>query len=177
MNRHSLSIKQGGAALIISLIFLVLLTLIAVTAMQGTILQERMAGNTQNRMLAFQAAEAALNAGAASLAASSLPNGTGYYMNVSSLPSANYTSSQDWVTTFPWGTGAATYNGTLQNVVQPPRFVVERLTNTFPSGCSSGSNPIPKTVTPAGYYRITARGVGGTTNAAVILQEIYIRCS
>ncbi len=175
----SLHFRQSGAALIISLIFLVLLTLIAVSAMQGTILQERMAGNTRNRMLAFQAAEAALNAGAASLGLGSLPSGTGFYMSPGSLPSSNFTSSQDW-TTYNWSSGtAATYSGTLNGVAQPPRYVVERLTLTKPTGCSGGGvGNITFGPTPGdGYFRITARGVGGTTNAAVILQEIYLRCN
>lgn len=181
MKMHSSSrSRQRGVALIISLIFLVLLTLIAVSAMQGTILQERMAGNTRNRMLAFQAAEAALKAGEASIGGGSLPSGTGYYMTTGSLPSTNFTSSQDW-TTFNWGSSTAvTYNnGTLNGVAQPPQYVVERLTLTKPAGCSGGS-VTNITFGPSagdGYFRITARGVGGTTNAAVILQEIYMRCN
>ena len=175
LSRASSPARQHGAALIISLIFLVLLTLIAVSAMQGTILQERMAGNTRNQMLAFQAAEAALSAGENSLAASGLPSGAGYYMNPAALPSATYTSSQDWINTFSWSsTTAATYTGTLNGVAAPPQFVVERLTSTPPTckaPCNAGTGASPG----SGYYRITARGVGGTTNAVVILQEVYAR--
>ncbi len=52
--------QQSGAALVVSLIFLVILTLLGLTAMQTGILEERMAGNTRDRNLAFQAAEAAM---------------------------------------------------------------------------------------------------------------------
>lgn len=178
---HTYRARQGGAALIISLIFLVLLTLIAVSAMQGTILQERMAGNTYNRMLAFQAAEAALSAGVATLSGASLPTGTGVYMNTSALPSANYVSTQDWVNIFPWSTGATTYATASFSplVAQAPQYVIERLTTTKPSTCTAGG---VQNITwgpggSLGYYRITARGVGGTSNAVVILQEIYMRCN
>lgn len=54
---------QSGTVLIIALVFLLLMTLVGVAAMQGTTLQERMAGNHRDRNLAFQAAEAALREG------------------------------------------------------------------------------------------------------------------
>ena len=54
---------QRGVVLIVSLIFLLVLTLIGVTASQSTILQERMAGNVKDRNMALQASEAALRAG------------------------------------------------------------------------------------------------------------------
>ena len=55
--------RQQGSALIISLIILLLMTLIGVTAMQTTTLEERMTGNMRDSNIAFQAAEAALREG------------------------------------------------------------------------------------------------------------------
>ena len=65
MTRYArgLAPRQRGSALIIALVFLLVMTLIGVTAMQGTSQQESMAGNMRDRNLAFQAAEAALRAG------------------------------------------------------------------------------------------------------------------
>jgi type IV pilus assembly protein PilX len=57
-NKH-----QSGAILIIALIMLLLLTIIGVTSMQTTTLEEKMAGNMHEYHLAFQAAEAALREG------------------------------------------------------------------------------------------------------------------
>ena len=54
---------QRGTVLVVSLIFLVLLTLIGLAGMQGSTLQERMAGNMWDRAIAFQRAENALRAG------------------------------------------------------------------------------------------------------------------
>ena len=51
---------QRGVALAIALVFLLLLTMIGVTAMQTGTLQERMAGNVRDRNVAFQYAEEAL---------------------------------------------------------------------------------------------------------------------
>lgn len=52
--------KQRGAVLIVSLIFLLILSLIGVSSMQGTSMQELMSGNLRDQYIAFNAAEAAL---------------------------------------------------------------------------------------------------------------------
>lgn len=183
MDNLPISYKQSGMALMVSLIFLVLLTLLAVSAMRGTILQERMAGNTRDRMLAFQAAEAALRVAETTLGNSGLPSGAGIYMVIGSSPAATFTYTQQWDpayagTHYDWANNAATLaNGSVgTNVVFQPQYVIERLTNTPPAVCSGGGStafPIPP---GKGFFRITSRGVGATTNASVILQEIYARC-
>ncbi len=53
--------RESGAVLIVSMIILVILTLLGVTAMNTTSLQERIASNTQEQVHAFQAAETGLN--------------------------------------------------------------------------------------------------------------------
>ena len=60
MTHSKLGHRQGGAILIVTLLFLVILTMLGVTAMTGTTMEERMAGNTRDSQLALQAAEAAL---------------------------------------------------------------------------------------------------------------------
>ncbi|MDN5872575.1 MAG: PilX N-terminal domain-containing pilus assembly protein, partial [Nitrococcus sp.] len=54
---------QSGAVLVVSLLFLLVMTLIGITAMQGVSLEEKMAGNARGGTLALQAAEAALREG------------------------------------------------------------------------------------------------------------------
>ena len=51
--------QQRGVVLVTGLIFLVILTLLGTTALQGTVLEEKMAGNLRDETLALQAAEAA----------------------------------------------------------------------------------------------------------------------
>lgn len=51
---------QQGAALIVVLILLLVMTLLGLASLRGTILEERMSANMYDRSLAFQAAEAAL---------------------------------------------------------------------------------------------------------------------
>jgi type IV pilus assembly protein PilX len=55
--------RQRGAVLIVALIFLVILTMLGVTAMTGTTMETRMAGNARDLGVALQAAEAGLRDG------------------------------------------------------------------------------------------------------------------
>ena len=57
---HALLRRQRGAVLIVGLVFLALMTLIGVTAFSVATQEERMVGNTRDRLRAFEAAEAAL---------------------------------------------------------------------------------------------------------------------
>lgn len=62
-NQNCFSRQQGGAVLIVALIMLLLLTMIGLTSMRGTSLQENMASNFRENNLSLQAAEAGLRKG------------------------------------------------------------------------------------------------------------------
>jgi type IV pilus assembly protein PilX len=55
-NRH-----ERGVALIMSLVILMILTILGITAMSTASLEEKMSGNTQESTRAFEAAESGLN--------------------------------------------------------------------------------------------------------------------
>lgn len=57
--------RQRGAILVIALIMLLLLTIIGLTSIRGTSLQESMSGNLRDTNISLQAAEAALRKGEA----------------------------------------------------------------------------------------------------------------
>ena len=91
-------VKQKGAALIISLIVLLVLTLIGVAGMNTSVMQERMAVNSQNSNRAFQAAESTVSALTNQLYANDLTllresmqgaTGLSSIVNVTTLDSAN----------------------------------------------------------------------------------------
>jgi type IV pilus assembly protein PilX len=96
---------QRGSALIVSLVFLLLLTILGVTAMRSSVLQERMAGNTRDTNLAFQAAETALRAGENILNQNTLPtfnNSTAGYRNEIDKMSSDYWSKDyEWESDTP----------------------------------------------------------------------------
>ena len=52
--------QQQGAVLITSLIILLLLTIIGVSSMRSSIMEEKMAQNTRDQLVAFESAESAL---------------------------------------------------------------------------------------------------------------------
>jgi hypothetical protein len=53
--------RQCGTALLASLLLLLVITIVSVTAMKDTMMDESMARNDQNHTIAFQAADAAVN--------------------------------------------------------------------------------------------------------------------
>ncbi|MDP2835105.1 MAG: PilX N-terminal domain-containing pilus assembly protein [Pseudomonadota bacterium] len=56
----SIKFRQSGAALITSLIFLTILTILGMSSLGTALLESRMAGNARDRNIAFQAAEMGL---------------------------------------------------------------------------------------------------------------------
>ena len=170
---------QRGSALIVALVFLLVMTLIGVAAMQGTTQQESMASNARQRNLAFQAAEAALRAGETVLQGATLPtfNNTGANLGLRPvIPLTDFTTDVGtfWLDNYCWvaGTGCTSaqsqaYTGTLTEISTPPRYVVEEL----PRGGSAKAGALPD----EGLYRVTARSLGGVTDAVVILQSTYRR--
>ena len=149
---------KEGAVLIISLIMLLLLTIIGVTAIQTSSLEEKMAGNMRDQNLAFQAAESALRVGeteTASIAASDFYTG-----------STNPLSDINWANA---SVRAYKTNALYINAL----YIIEPPTITYGFGYEAGT---PSSSAQTNYwYRITARGTSGTGNAMVILQSIFIR--
>ena len=61
MNRQAMRQRQTGAALVMGLVLMMVLTLLAVSGMNTATLELTMAGNTQYAESAFQAAETGIN--------------------------------------------------------------------------------------------------------------------
>lgn len=170
MLSHNITVgsRQRGIVLMTGLIFLVMMTLLGVTAMQTTILEEKMAGNLRNENLAFQAAEAALREGELFLQQITLPlfNGTNGLYHYVSAP------APDPVTWAEWATSGRTIGATMADVASQPRYLIEQLASIPIAGGSVQQSATPLMST---MYRVIARGVGGTEAAVVILQSIYRR--
>lgn len=160
---------QRGAILVVSLIMLLVMTLIGVTAMQNTIMEQRMAGNTRDLNLAFQAAEAALRTGETELEAAKLPDfdgtTTGYYK-------ANDTAISNPQVWEDPGTVWKTYNGSLDGVASPPEYVIEEMA---PIQDSDGSLAPDEPLLDAGVYRVTSKATGASSDVEVMLQTTYER--
>lgn len=177
--------KQQGVALITGLIFMVVLTLLAVAAMRTTGLEEKMAGNALNQDVAFQATEAAVRQGRSRVQDGLITTTSGFPAFGASctatglcLPST--TAVSNWTTVFPFGqktqsTTAATYSGTaLVGVANQPQYIIELLPDvSVPAGNSLAVGRFAGggTATP---FRITARGWSMAAEAQATTQATYL---
>lgn len=164
---------QQGATLAVSLILLLIITLIGISAMQVTQLQEKMSSNFQDKLLSFTAAESALRAGEQFiLNQTSVPS---TYATCPSLPcvhdrylNLDYSAQADsW-----WAANGAAYGVNLTDVATQPRYVVEYL-QFVPDSPILGSSSTKST--GVYYYQISAKGTGATDSAGSILQTTVAR--
>lgn len=149
---------QQGFVLATSLIFLVIMTLLAVTAIRRATLDEKVSGNLREQNLAFQAAERALRY-------CQLDYETTHLIPIRDKGLPNMPSEWELDANWVIGSGIATQlpAGTVKNVVAQPQCLIEHW-NMPPSSPGGGG-------TKTGLvHLITARGVGSTINAVVWLQ-------
>ena len=169
--------------MITGLIFLVVLTLISVTAARMSSLEERMSGNMRDRSLAMQAAEMALRdaerdiRGGAGITRTPAISGLTNFDSACTAglcyngPAGTANGTQNWITTPVWSvvnmTAApsvayGTNTGATGNVAlsAQPRYIIEGIEK-------NGSG------TAIYYYRITVRAQGANANTVVWLQEVY----
>lgn len=165
--------QQKGTVLAISLIILLLMTLIAVTAMQTTTLEEKMAGNSRDRDLALQAAESALRDAEAVIELRvSIPSsdGTGIYaMDSTAVP--DYSDPTTWT-----GTNSVAAATTITGIATPPRYYIEHIiqdsSDRSPSLVRAGYEGSNHDTTTS-IFRITTQGVGSSTTSQVLLRSRY----
>jgi type IV pilus assembly protein PilX len=170
--------SQKGVVLVVSLIILLVVTLIATTNMETSILEERMAGNIQDYNVAFQAAEASMEVAETWLS------------NQVVLPTTSTDGSTDvWTDEGPsqmgdtdewwrersaawWSANADTIAG-MSGVDSQPQYVIEEhFTSLQGQSLVVGTGQSSNTRI---LHRITSRGVGANGNTQVMIQSTYIR--
>ena len=162
--------EQRGIALIIGLIILAVLSLIGVAAFSVSTQEERMAGNSRDRIRAFEAAEAALRD----------------CENLASTPgSFQFSNSGDGSYTAPLSP-AQSFTDKIPDLDNPSPYsvhLVTSVTNTewskkpvciaeqfqVQSGTIVLGNPVPTTT----VVHITAQGYGTNPNTVVKLESHY----
>ena len=166
--------NQRGAVLVISLVILLVITMLAVGGMQNTLLEEKMAGNSSDRNLAFQSTESAVREaevfveGIVSLGNF---NGGGLIGRTDDEPS--YYNSTTWS-----DAGNHVVAGTDFGSYENPKYYIKHFTTV--SGTEGalnmsgyGDNKGTGDVT---IFKITARGTGASADSAeVILRTQYGR--
>jgi type IV pilus assembly protein PilX len=188
---------QKGAVLIVSLVMLIIMTLLGISGMNNTVMQERMAGNQRNSTLAFQAAEAALRAAEIAIDTtwgSDFPDGDttgstandnhGVFLLNSSALDPDLTNDTEW-----WAERTGAANNTFWNnrgtnayaantlefqngeFLGMPQYIIEKI----------GYLPLGTCITCGAqcycehHYQITARGTGAAGQSESYLRSIYVR--
>ena len=148
---------QRGMVLLVSLVFLLLLTLVGLSSMQSANLQEKMAGSVSLRNQSFQTAEAALRIGesavqqdgyALAVCASATQCAPPAESSVVSAAGLNSTSGVTWI-----AAGSGFYG--VQNI-----------------GTTLTAVNVPSN-TSATLYRVTAVGIAGTSRSVV--ESVYAK--
>lgn len=169
-SRHN----QTGAALAISLLILLMMTLIGVNSMRGTVLQERMASNTKDRNQAFQAAETALR------------EAETYLQNIVTIGAFDGTAGlfsdtqaePDLLTYATWTSNATSIEASVVpgSVSRPRYFIKQKSLITGTEGAMNmsgyGDNKGSGDVTT---FLITARGVGASQDDDGATTEVILR--
>ena len=170
--------RQRGAALVVGLVFLAMLSLMGVAAYMVATQEERLAGNTRDRIRAFEAAEASLRDCESLLGGfGSLPNfdgSNGMYV-APAVGTAQVYETVDWrddsaVRRIPQVGGA----DAIPDVAVQPRCIIERIGDIEVRRLSDARSG-PQEVTIETIYRITAMGYGTNPGTTVNLQTMFRR--
>ena len=169
--------SQVGVALLLSLAILLLLTLVGLASVQTMSLQVRLAGNAQDNLLAFQAAELALREAEAFLMREELdPSRFRAQGSAGLWRPAAFGAAPPWRSPGVWAaaSGSRSVDSPPLGVAAAPRYLIEWLATLDGSDNphlvqESPSAPPARTA----IFRITARGVGATANAQARLQSTF----
>ena len=155
--------RERGVVLFVGLIMLLLLSLIGITAMQVTLLQERMSGNFYIQHSAFEASETMLANQRRSLANDMASSGPLSFASYAIVDGSNQPPWTSWVTTEPTVPGtqvfahtAIGYPPALPNAPSLRYFMISAIDQDYMY--DGGGTRIP--------------GVGGDAKAAT--QAIFI---
>lgn len=175
-SRHG---REDGVALFLALVILLIITVLGISGLQTTSLEERMVANARDRDLAFQAAEAALLDAERLLNNAALPpfsnSGGLYQLNAANRPVWTGAALQAGNGLIRYsidrpGTGAQA--DALPTVARQPEYFIEQYPLTPLPGGSLEAGTAADELT---FFRITARGFGGRENTVVVLQSGYQR--
>jgi type IV pilus assembly protein PilX len=181
-HRRTLRSRERGLALAIALVLLVAITMLGLFSSQGAMLGERIAGNERDRVIALQAAEAALNDAQATIQEKLGVQGAvcetlfnadcdgGFCSTSGTVPADDVWRTRD-AKAQPYGTytsrAAIRINGRAPS--QPPRFLIEhferdaQVRGIRPSGGE----------TRRSLFRVYAWGYGMNPKTTVTLEALF----
>jgi len=164
--------NQQGAVLVSVMIYMLVLSMMGVSSMRGTAMEERMASNQWEHSRAFQAAESALIDGGQwflfqpDFIESSADGASGVWQT-GSVSDAIGLSSFDWSSNgLVYGGSSGSGTSLFDDLYALPRYVIEE------SGFEPSDNDPDTLATRTGvfYYRVSALGNGRSAGARSVLQ-------
>ena len=169
---HRITLKktQRGTVLVVGLLLLFIMTLIGVTAMKTTSLDEKMAGNMRDRSLAFQSAESVLRDGEVILdelrvdEIRSFRGANGHYYKSRSFPSDIFDHTTTWTSS-----KSAEYSGNaLSSVPTKPRYMANVVIDRSILDMDLAGKGLDYAV-----IQVTSRGTGGSNESQVLLRTHF----
>ncbi len=172
--RPSLPRRQRGAILAVSLIILLIMTVLGVSTMRSTSLEERMAANKRDRSLSFQAAEIGLRDAEQyseeTVTTEPFNGSSGLYGLDDAEP--DYAAAATWSGTDPDSVAAGAVYGTSA----APRYVIKQIglieaqDGSLAVGGGYGTLDSTGDVT---VFKITARGQGASDATQSLVRSHY----
>lgn len=166
--------QQQGVVIIMALVILLGLTLLGVSSMRTTSMQERMSGNARDYQTAFEAAELCLRAGEDYIKSIVLKSDFNNSGTGGKFQSRDLTESDAWRTEANW-TDTTTTSVAVANTSKNPQYMIQLVDSDYGQvdnpeltgeGGAGGSGTIS-------LFRITCRGYGKSPNTRVMLQSDF----
>jgi type IV pilus assembly protein PilX len=176
---------QSGATLAIGLILLLVMTLLGVTAMKSTSLQEKMAGGLRNKVLAEGGAESALReaenylwnyfADSNGLALIADPNATFGVYTFESPTALLFRDGKDWVDAGLEHEYDFTTTSGNASLKKNPRYIIEEIVSSsgYAGLAEFGDDGYGASAGVLRTYRITARAVSGDGKTTEMAESVF----
>lgn len=164
--------QQKGAVLVISLIILLILTLIGITSLRSTTLEQRIAGNIRDISIALQSSESGLRD--AELFIESLPN-TGDFGSATGLYALG--TAPDPLLSSTWTANSSLSGSTLGTSLSvplaAPRYFIELRSSVSTGGSLNVTGYGAAEQNSVSLFRIVSRGQGPSGTSMVLLEVFY----
>jgi len=182
--------KQRGAALLVSLVILLVLTVLALSSMQGTSTQEKMVSSQRDAQIALEGAEVALLAAESVLGGGALPTfeaSKGLYDEDTDI-NADLLDPQTWAAPSGGGHGNGTREAPMPKVdgknllATAPRYLIKETPATgsatssgFGLGTGDVSDGIQQSSADGRVFRVVAYSSGASGEAGRVIEAYVIR--
>lgn len=183
-HKHLNPTRQSGVVLFVSLILLSVLTLLAVTGMKTSIIEEKMSGNLRDNELAHQAAESALREAETFInnltSVTALTNTNGLYRAAADAASLepDYLDPDTWDPANTSNYTEASDLGGSAQLAQPPKYIIKHIGNhdlceAVTGGISDPNSAFNTDLCIREIFRVTAHGTGVSPDTTKTLQAYF----